>query len=433
VGQLVCTQPASVRRCGDALRVRRADRRDHRDAAGRGRVPHATYDRLLERIDPNGKRRTAARCSAASCAPRSERSTSRHRYEHIERPAHAHADITEITVIRSLGRRALLDPTWFATSRRPERHVLTERASEFETITWNYDELGRPRTRRGTSLRYRAAAAIVWQYDTTPHGIGLLAVRYEDVIHNYRVLDYDALGRATREQYTLTVANNRRPFVFDNSYDPLGQLLSRKHPTGTLLSFTRDPRGYLTNISSGAGAADASAIQWSADGRLTSWTGPGGVVTTALRRRLATPGCVAGRRTRPGAARRPRVSLRRSRSRHERDRRRRRSQRRRRLRPARSTGSQHPTGGGRVARSNERVRRDRQPPDRDATGPDCGGTRPHPSPQRPAPRDEPSATEGGGAASVTTRVARLTLGNRRFYYNAFARLTEVWDGGTPRC
>ena len=108
----------------------------------------------------------------------------------------------------------------------------------------------------------------------------------------------------------------------------------------------------------------------------------------------------------------------------------------RRLRPARSTGSQHPLS----KRACGDVRTNEYDAIgnllcRDATGPNCaGGTRL----AYPFAANDPlqratnhRATEVGGAASVyDASGAVLTLGNRRFYYNAFARLTEVWDGGT---
>ncbi len=414
---------------------------------GAGRVHARRYDRgLLERIDPNGnvvREQHDAFGRIVRVEEVNGSDTYVTRYEHdvadqLTRITDHHGNLSTVSYDR-LGRRTrITDPdigvrdfTYDANG-----NVLSEQASGLETITWSYDELGRPLTKRGTSSRNWTASTIVWQYDAAPKGIGLLSARFDDDFHNYRVLNYDALGRPTREQYTLFVANKGRPFVFENGYDPLGQLLSRKHPTGTLLSFARDPRGYLTGISSGSGSPDASAIQWSADGRVTSWTGPGGVVTTASydaeSRRLDAlqvdgpgPGLLADQSYRYDEADRITSVI-------------------------DGVGSHSMVAGYDALDRLERTTRLEAGAwqsrtneydaignlrCRDATGANCaGGTRlvyPFAASDPLQRATNHRATSVGGAASAyDLGGAVLALGNRRFYYNAFAKLTEVWDGGT---
>ena len=414
---------------------------------GAGRAHTRRYDHgLLERIDPNGnvvrqQRDAFGRIVRVEEVDGSDTFLTRYEYDvsdQLTRITDHHGNASTVSY-DGLGRRTrITDPdigfrdfTYDANG-----NVLSERLGGFETITWSYDELGRPRTKRGTSSRNWTASMVSWQYDKAPHGIGMLASSYDDDFHNYMVLDYDALGRPTREKYTHFFASQGHPFIFENSYDPLGQLVSRTYPTGTLLTFARDPRGYLTGITSGAGEPDASAIQWSADGRVTSWTGPGGVVTTARydadSRRLDAlqvdgpgPGMLADHSYRydeadritsviDGAGGHSMVVGYDALGRLE--------------RTARAEA------GAWTTRTNEY--------DaignllcRDATGANCvGGTRlTYPfaanDPLRRATNHR--ATDVGGAASVyDPSGAVLTLGSRRFYYNAFSKLTEVWDGGT---
>ena len=160
-------------------------------------------------------------------------------------------------------------------------NVLTEKVGGQETVTWAYDALDRPKVKSGISNRGWAPKTVTWSYDTATRGIGHLTNRSDDGTANdryYSVLAYDLLGRPTSEKIQVGNGASARFLTFSTSYDGLGQLIQRTHPTGTQVGYTRDAAGYLTEIDAG-GSPDASSITWAADGRLATWTAPGGVVT----------------------------------------------------------------------------------------------------------------------------------------------------------
>ena len=312
--------------------------------------------------------------------------------------------------------------------------VLSELVNGLETITWSYDKLGRPRSKLGASTRGWADAKTLWVYDTAPNGVGLLAARSDDDAHTHRVLNYDLLGRPTQERYTIFVANKDQNFDFENRWDPLGQALSRRHPTGTTIEYQREARGYLTGIASGQPAPDAAEIAWTADGRVVSWRSPGGVVTTkrydAETRRLDAIQ-VDG----PG----PGLLVDQTLYYDDGD---------------RITSVIDAVGAGsmafgydpldrldRVTRFESGVWTTRTNAYdaignllcRDATGPNCaGGTQlEYPfaasDPLRRATNHR-AITVAGAASAYDLGGSVLTIGSRRFHYDTFSKVTQIWDG-----
>jgi RHS repeat-associated protein len=412
-----------------------------------GRVHLRRYDRgLVEKIDPEGavvRVQSDALGRVARVEEVAAAETWITRYEHdagdqLTRITDHHGNQSSVDYDR-LGRRIrIADPDighrTFAYD--AGGNVITETVSGFETIEWAYDKLGRPLMKHGLSPRGLRAAKVIWRYDAALNGIGLLASRSDDDTHTQRVLEYDLLGRATREQSTLVLGNQRRSFDFQNAYDPLGQLATRRLPTGTELRFARDARGYLTSITSGAAVADAASIQWTAEGRVAAWTAPGGVVTTASydaeSRRLeasqvdgAGPGLLAAKTYQYDAADRMTAVT-------------------------DTVGTNSMSFGydarGRLERTTRlenglwRLRTNAYDAIgnlvcREATGANCsGGTRlAYPfapsDPQRRATSHR--ATSVDGAASIyDANGAVLLLGERSFRYDAFGKLIEVWDGAT---
>lgn len=315
--------------------------------------------------------------------------------------------------------------------------VAEERVGAFETILWDYDKIGRVTGKSGLSQRW-PSAWVTWRYDTAPNGIGRLARSTEDNVHTHHVRAYDALGRATRETHVLAAGGRDVQLHFENEWDALGQLRSRRHPTGTVVTWQRDARGFLTALDSGGPVPDASALEWSADGRLAAWTSPGGVVTrtdfdaaTQLLRGIAVDGPEPGRLVDVGyvydTADRLRTridyvgddtedfgydALGRLRS------------------------TRRVEGGGWVQRTNHY--------DaignllcRDATGPACAGGVAYAyrfAPSDPLRRatSHQATSIGGVTATHHAGGALDQLGARRFLYDAFGQLAEVRDGDTAK-
>ncbi len=414
---------------------------------GSGRVHTRRYDRgSVLRIDPNGNTVRQQRDAFGRIVRVEERNGSETYatlYDYDVRDqltviTDHHGNRSTVSYDR-LGRRIRItepdisprDFTYDANG-----NVATELVGGLETIAWSYDALGRPRTKRGTSVRNLLPATIIWVYDTAPNGIGLLSMRNDDDAHTYRVVDYDLLGRPTREKYTIIIANRAESFDFENHYDPLGQLLSRKHPTGTQLDYQRDARGYLTSIASGQASPDASGIVWTADGRVASWTAPGGVVTTtsydAASRRLESRK-VDG----PG----PGLLLEETLYYDEGD---------------RVTNVIDGVGTNSMVLGYDPLDRLERTTRleagvwgtrtnsydaignllcRDASGANCAGGTPltyrfaASDPLRRAVNHR-AISVAGAVSTYDANGAVRTIGNRSFFYNALADVTEVWDGST---
>lgn len=315
--------------------------------------------------------------------------------------------------------------------------VASEQVGVFETILFDYDKLGRLTGKSGLSQRWPSTWA-TWRYDTATNGIGRLARSTEDNVHSRQVRAYDALGRPIRETHVLTAGNRDVQLHFENAWDPLGQPLTRLHPTGTVVTWQRDARGYLTAIDAGGRAPDASAIEWNADGSLAAWTSPGGVETRAdvdaVTQRLAgisvdgpEPGRLVDTSYVYDAADRIRLRL---------------------DRVGGDTEDYAYDALGRL-RSVRRiedgvwVQRTNQYDAignllcRDATGSNCAGgvayTYPFAAADPLRRATSHQATSIGGAAAAHHAGGALDrLGARRFRYDAFGQLAEVEDGGGVR-
>jgi len=180
---------------------------------------------------------------------------------------HVHFDV--------LGRRdRLIDPDageidfdWDVNGNLASRCLLVGGVCS-EPVTWVYDDLDRPVARRISGVD-----EVTWAYDDGTNGLGLLYGR-GDASGAYAATEYDLLGRVTAEGYQRAGKNH----AFTNTYGLLGQLATRKYPNGTIVSWVRDARGFLTGIESGAGEY-ATAIDWDAQGRLVAWTAGNGVET----------------------------------------------------------------------------------------------------------------------------------------------------------
>lgn len=176
----------------------------------------------------------------------------------------------------SLGRRDTLQDPNAAPSPGPpidfdydaNGNLTFQTNADGEVISWQYDELDRPFVRK-----VNAVTDVSWTYDeaSVPNGVGRLSSRTEPAgAGSYAVLEYDELGRPLRESYALASSD---VLVFENKFDPLGQLQRRTYPTGRIVKWKRDKKGYDTSIKTDAqSAAVVGSIDWDAFGRLTSWT-----------------------------------------------------------------------------------------------------------------------------------------------------------------
>jgi RHS repeat-associated protein len=136
------------------------------------------------------------------------------------------------------------------------------------TVAQDYDALDRRIARR-----VNGATEAAWTYDTAAGGIGRLATR-EDASGRFVAEAYDAYGGLIAARYESA----GRSFAFQNDFDPLGQLTSRRYPSGEVLTWSRDAAGYLTEVRLAARSV-ASGIRWDARARLSGWTASNGVRT----------------------------------------------------------------------------------------------------------------------------------------------------------
>ena len=134
------------------------------------------------------------------------------------------------------------------------------------TVDQDYDALDRQIARR-----VNGATEAAWTYDTTPGGIGRLATR-EDASGRFISQAYDSGGGLIAARYESA----GRSFAFENEFDPLGQPMSRRYPSGELVTWSRDAAGYLTEVRRAAGPV-ASEITWDARARLSRWRASNGV------------------------------------------------------------------------------------------------------------------------------------------------------------
>lgn len=179
-----------------------------------------------------------------------------------------------------LGRRqSLLDPdTGLTTYEYDADGNLTKQIAPLGTVQVAYDGLDRPTRSEHEVTPGVFSTDTTWRWDSSPNGIGLLSQR-NDVLSgvDYRVTNYDVLGRPLREVYRSGAAWHE----FNSTYDFLGNLATRTYPRtdsggGTTLTprtieWKRDDDGYLTSVESES-VAYAGQIDWDAPGRLVGWT-----------------------------------------------------------------------------------------------------------------------------------------------------------------
>lgn len=176
-----------------------------------------------------------------------------------------------------LGRRiALADPdtgAWIYGYDRNGSLTLQDGPRAADTLTFQYDLLGR------LKVLTRAGASKTLRYDLATGGLGRFWKEVEGS-EGYGVVVYDALGRPTAEQ---AVAAGKQ-FDFSTTYNQIGDVLTRtlpsNLPTGRVITYARNARGYATGVTTNGGAETyASNITWHFSGQLAAWTAGNGVVT----------------------------------------------------------------------------------------------------------------------------------------------------------
>jgi RHS repeat-associated protein len=254
---------------------------------GSGRVYATRYDRgVVERSDPLGHATRRIHDAFGRVVRVEEVAgggtyTTRYGYDpagSLTSIVDHHGNATTFALDRLGRRRSVQDPDTGATSFDWDANGnLVEQTSGAETVTFAYDALDRPLEKRGRSEQGLESAKVLWRWDTAPNGIGLLALRSDDAVHSVRADGYDLLGRRTQTTHFRRRSHDKQRFTFTDTWDPLGQPLTRTHPTGTEVHWLRDARGFLSAVRSDS-SFDASGIEWAPDGRVARWMAPGGVV-----------------------------------------------------------------------------------------------------------------------------------------------------------
>jgi RHS repeat-associated protein len=173
-----------------------------------------------------------------------------------------------------LGRRiTLTDPDtglWMWLYDRNGNVTFQDGPRTGDTLTYQYDLLGRitqlTRTGPGTSKTFT--------YDFATNGLGRFWKEREGD-EGFGVVAYDALGRPTAEQ---AVAAGKQ-FDFATTYNRVGDVLTRTYPTGRVVTYARDARGFVTGVTTGSDTY-ATSVSWHHSLRLASWTAGNGIVTT---------------------------------------------------------------------------------------------------------------------------------------------------------
>ena len=179
--------------------------------------------------------------------------------------AGAAANTTGITYDR-LGRRLTLDdPNTGLVSFEYDAGSNVTKQTDVRgvEVVRTFDALDRPLTENHSG---GPLADNLWTYDTAPNGIGLLHVE----VAGDRVLelrDYDLLSRPKHVSIMPTPSTVHH---FHATYDTLGQVLTRTHPTGRVVEREYDDYGHLTAIKTGPDYY-ATGIEFDALGRVTQW------------------------------------------------------------------------------------------------------------------------------------------------------------------
>jgi len=142
-----------------------------------------------------------------------------------------------------------------------------------DSVTWTYDYLDRPRVM--TRPVNDVSTTKVTSYDFVTNGLGRFW-KEEEGNEGFGVLEYDGLGRPITE---LAVAAGKQ-FDFQTTYNWLGDVLTRTYPTGRVVTYARDGKGFVTGITSGAGTeVYASSVSWHPSLQLAGWTAGNSIVT----------------------------------------------------------------------------------------------------------------------------------------------------------
>ncbi len=143
-------------------------------------------------------------------------------------------------------------------------------------LTFNYDVLDRLLVRK---LDGNDERRVTYDDPAVPNGIGLPAT-LTDVTSGAgvrSVLAYDAAGRELKVRRAIDGFS----FVFQTSFDPLGQIISRFLPNNANYTVFPDARGYPIFITSGSGGdvgtLQIGGIQFDASGRATAYQTANGI------------------------------------------------------------------------------------------------------------------------------------------------------------
>ena len=191
----------------------------------------------------------------------------------------------------SLGRRAsMIDPDtglWSHTydangnlkAQNGPRTPTPPATLDPDLLQWTYDFLDRPKTmtRVAVGTTPPTNTTKTWTYDFATNGLGRFEVESE-AGEGFRVVSYDGLGRPVAER---AVAAGKQ-FDFQTAYNRAGDVLSRSYPTGRTINYSRDSKGFVTGVTTGAGGTEiyASGVSWHQSLQLSAWTAGNGVVTT---------------------------------------------------------------------------------------------------------------------------------------------------------
>lgn len=163
--------------------------------------------------------------------------------------------------------------------------LVNETNSKGETIIYGYDDLGR------LVQRQLPEGTEIWVFDSTPHGIGQLAVVYG--LNNFgESYGYDSLGR-------LSVTNTNvdgHNFSIGQNYDSNGRLKDTIYPGGFTVRTTYNSAGFPAEIwEATSGSVIWDGVSRNARGQLTRQKLGNGLATTVTYDSLT--GFVASKKT----------------------------------------------------------------------------------------------------------------------------------------
>ncbi|MCB0332075.1 MAG: hypothetical protein KDD55_01180, partial [Bdellovibrionales bacterium] len=140
-----------------------------------------------------------------------------------------------------------------------------------ETIFFEYDRLGR------MTIRTHQEGSEFWEYDTQLNGVGKIAGTsglggYREHYH------YDDLGRIN--SIVKQIEGNQ--YLVSQHYDSFGRISSYTYPSGFMLNYVYNERGYLANITRGdTGASIWRPTGMNARGQIVQEVFGNGLTTTS--------------------------------------------------------------------------------------------------------------------------------------------------------